>query len=122
MAKLRLVHSGVGELPKKQKVSMKTWTLAQAKADYQRGLLKSVCIQHPGAPNVPWVVVVQSVLSVDGVGYLIDARSKQPRVFKTLDAAYMATRQIGFEYNACWLPVLASSPFSDQQRGPQGHE
>lgn len=32
-------------------------------------------------------------------GWLIDARTKGPRQFKTLDAAVSALKQIGFEIN-----------------------
>lgn len=74
---------------------MSDWTLAQAKKDFNRGLLKQVRIvaAMPGT----WSVQITSILALDGKGWLLDAKKKEPRQFKTLDAAIFQIREIGFE-------------------------
>jgi hypothetical protein len=74
---------------------MSDWTLAQAKLDFNRGLLKDVRIVSamPGT----WSVEITSTLALDGKGWLLGAKKKEPRQMKTLDAALEAVLQIGFE-------------------------
>jgi hypothetical protein len=67
-------------------------TLALAKHDFETGALRHFsiarvplssywCVQLGGAP----------------LGFLVDARSKERRLFKTVDAAVAAVEQIGFK-------------------------
>jgi hypothetical protein len=73
---------------------MSDWTMAQAKRDFERGLLKSVHIVDTGIDT--WAVQITSTLGMDGTGWLLGAKHKEPRQMKTLDAAVEAIRQIGF--------------------------
>ena len=75
---------------------MSDWTLAQAKMDFNRGLLKEVRIVA-ATPVGTWSVEITSTLTVDGKGWLLGAKTKDPRKMKTLDAAVEAILQIGFE-------------------------
>lgn len=78
---------------------MKTWTMAQAKSDFERGLLKSFSIhfhRHDLMDSAHYAISLESVLSTDGAGALVDARTGAIREFKTMDAAHSAIRQVGF--------------------------
>ena len=75
---------------------MANWTMAKAKNDLERGLLKELGIEALPLDR-GWAILIESRLGMDGSGWLVDARSKQPREFKTLDAAVRALAQIGFE-------------------------
>jgi len=75
------------------------WTMAEAKKDFERGLLTGFQI-YDSSPimdgGVTWSVSLSAKqLKVDG-GALVDARTKKDRVFRTLDAAVKAVREIGF--------------------------
>lgn len=73
------------------------WTLAKAKDDFGRGLLRQArIVAAPMTPGV-WMVEITSTLALDGKGWLLDAKKKQPRQMKTVDAAVEAIVQIGFE-------------------------
>lgn len=74
---------------------MSDWTMAAAKRDYGRALLKEVRIVD--TPLGTWAVQITSRLGMDGTGWLIDARKKEPRQMKSLDAAVEAVVQIGFQ-------------------------
>lgn len=77
---------------------MNTWTMAEAKKDFERGLLTGFQIFDSSAimkNDQSWSVSFSSKLGVEG-GALVDARTKQDRVFKTLDAAASAVRSVGF--------------------------
>lgn len=77
--------------------SAKTWTMAQAKSDFDRGLLRGTTIHfYEIMGECNYTVTLDSTLALDGSGDLIDARTKTTRQFKTMDAAHSAIRQIGF--------------------------
>jgi hypothetical protein len=71
--------------------------MAEAKSDFERGLFKGVSIYfHDVMGACHYAVSLESVLSADGAGSLVDARTGAVREFKTMDAAHAAVRQIGF--------------------------
>lgn len=74
---------------------MSCHTMAQAKRDFTIGYLTRWHIER-----VPmgggWRVELGTG---NGRGWLADARTKEPRVFKSLDGAVSAVEQIGFEVN-----------------------
>lgn len=71
------------------------WTMAQAKKDFDRGLLKEVRIVAATADT--WSVQITSSLKHDGTGWLLGAKNKSVRQMRTLDAAIQAAKDIGFE-------------------------
>jgi hypothetical protein len=76
------------------------FTMAQAKRDQQRGFLCGWEIVECGdvmGVKGAWFIKIESKLGMDGIGFLIDAHSHEPRQFKTIDAAISALRQIGFQ-------------------------
>ncbi len=76
---------------------MKTWTMAEAKSDFARGLLEGVSIYFFDVMgDCHYVVSLDCALSADGSGALVDARTGKVREFKTMDAAHSAVRNIGF--------------------------
>jgi hypothetical protein len=77
---------------------MKTWTVADAKRDFARGLLSSAWIERNPMAST-WCVWIKGQLAQDGQGVLIDAHNKEARDFKTIDAAVRAIEGIGFEVN-----------------------
>jgi len=68
--------------------------MAQARRDFERGLLKSVRLVS--ATDATWSVQITSTLAVDGTGWLLGAKTKEVRRIKSLDSAAEAVRQIGF--------------------------
>jgi len=77
---------------------MDAWTMAEAKKDFERGLLTGFEFNDAAAvmsSDIAWNVSLLTSLSF-GAGVLVDARTKQPRVFRTLDAALAAVRAVGF--------------------------
>ena len=71
-----------------------TFTMAEAKKQFQLGVLKGFAIARTmGVCMVSFDVQAGSG-RVDG--QLVDARTKEPRQFKTLDAACSALEQVGF--------------------------
>ena len=78
---------------------MKTWTMAQAKSDFVRGLLRGASLHfHNAMGDVHFVVELDSTLIADGSGMLVDARTGKVREFKTMDAAHAAIRSVGFRF------------------------
>lgn len=78
---------------------MADYTMAQAKRDFERGFLQGWELWETGSmmgQPASWTVKIESKLGMDGIGYLVDARTKNPRMFKTADSAISAIRQIGF--------------------------
>lgn len=72
---------------------MTIYTTAQAKRDFSLGYLSDFHIQrYPMTIN--WTVYLKA--GGNGSGFLVDARKKEPRQFKTLDAAVAAIEEIGF--------------------------
>lgn len=77
---------------------MKNWTMAEAKADFERGLLKGCSIYFHDVMGLErYTVSLDAALALEGSGDLVDARTHKVREFKTMDAAHSAIRQIGFE-------------------------
>lgn len=72
---------------------MSSYTMELAKRDFERGYLAKYEIHRQPIDRHGWTVVLS-----DGPnsGTLVDARTKSPRIFKTLDAAVSAVEQIGF--------------------------
>ncbi len=79
---------------------MNTWTMAQAKRDFQIGYLEGFCFWRALTEGEPWTVGLRGGTAT---GYLVDARTKQIREFKTLDAAVRSVEEIGFECKALQL-------------------
>ena len=70
-------------------------TMAQAKRDFQIGYLSRYHLKR--APmGGGWLLHLGEG---NAAGWLVDARSKEPRVFKTLDSAVSALETIGFQVN-----------------------
>lgn len=69
------------------------YTMADAKRDFGRGYLKSFGIERYTL-QMGWAVYL---MDGEAVGYLVDARTKKDRLFKTLDAAVSAVESIGFK-------------------------
>lgn len=75
---------------------MKVHTMAQAKRDHEIGYLTRWRIERAPEGQEGWRVELGAGV---GCGWLADARSKEPRVFKSLDGAVSSLQQIGFEVN-----------------------
>lgn len=69
-------------------------TLAQAKRDFEIGYLTDFELRRLPLAGLGWFVWLGKG---NAAGWLVDARSKQPREFKTLDAAISAVESIGFK-------------------------
>ncbi len=70
-------------------------TMSQAKRDFSIGYLTEWRIER-AIIGSGWRLFLGSG---NGAGWLVDARSKEPRLFKTLDAVVSALTEIGFEVN-----------------------
>ncbi len=67
-------------------------TLAQAKAFFEAGFLSGyLIVRHPDGG---WFV------DLGKSGFIVDARTKTRRIFKSLEAAVSALEQIGFQVDA----------------------
>jgi len=69
-------------------------TLAQAKRDFEIGYLKEYRLKRWPLAGQGWFVWLGEG---NAAGWLVDARSKEPREFKTLDAAVSSLEAIGFK-------------------------
>ena len=69
-------------------------TMAQAKRDFQAAYLKGFYVVADIVPGC-WNLDIEDINGRRG--FLVDARTKEPRSFKTLDAAVSALREIGFD-------------------------
>jgi len=69
-------------------------TMSEAKRDFEAAYLKAFYVLpdlEPGSWNL-------DLEDINGRrGFLVDARSRQARIFKTSDAAIAAAREIGFQ-------------------------
>ena len=74
---------------------MGVWTIGQAKKDFKRGLLAGAKITL--RKDVGCFVELESALPDEGVGALVDARSKMPRCFVRVTSAINAVESIGFK-------------------------
>ena len=69
--------------------------MAQAKRDFSIGYLTECkLVRVPMSPE--WSIQLGQGVSR---GFLVDARTKEPRHFKSLDSAISTLEQIGFEVN-----------------------
>lgn len=71
-------------------------TMAIAKHDFKIGYLTTFELVRPFLDNAHWCISLGQGMSQ---GMLVDARTKEVRQFKTLDAAVNALEEIGFEVN-----------------------
>lgn len=75
---------------------MSDYTMAQAKRDYDRGMILEAKIIPPhDLIENGWHVYLDA--GQWGDGCLVDARSRAVRFFKTADSAIKAIQQIGFK-------------------------
>lgn len=71
------------------------WTLAQAKREFALGLIVSYDLER-AILGAGWHLMLRTA---SDVGYLVDARDKSPRLFKSLDSAVSAVEAVGFGVN-----------------------
>lgn len=71
-------------------------TAAQSKRDFSIGYLTTYRIER-ATMGGGWLLHLGQG---NAAGYLVDARTKEPRLFKTLDAVVSMVESIGFEVNA----------------------
>lgn len=72
-----------------------SWTMAQAKRDFELGYLDSFAIERSPFPELGnWYVLLRSG---SRSGFLVDAKAKTTRYFRTADAAVSALEGIGFK-------------------------
>lgn len=69
---------------------MMNYTMAQAKRDFQAGYIKGCNIDFIAGV---WVIFIRANA---GTGFLVDARTKENRTFKSLDSAMRSLSDIGF--------------------------
>lgn len=76
------------------------YTMAEAKRDFSMGYLGHFEIQR-AVLETGWRVLFGEGRRSDRSTpyFLVDARTKEPRLFKTLDAAVAAIEEVGFEVN-----------------------
>lgn len=80
---------------------MRTWTLTEAREDFERGLLKEARIVP--IEDGEWAVQLTSKIKKDGTGWLAHSmRNKlgEQRRMKSPNAAVEAISSIGFEINS----------------------
>jgi hypothetical protein len=70
---------------------MTSWTLEIAKHDFKIGYLESFRIERADGG---WRI---SLKGGSADGFLVDARWKKPRIFKTVESAIGTLEQIGFK-------------------------
>lgn len=73
-------------------MSTKPMDVAQAKRDFERGILTSFAMTDHGFAGI-----VVLLYSASGEDVLTKARTAEPRIFKTFDAACRVLREIGFK-------------------------
>lgn len=78
------------------------YTMLFAKKDLQAGYLTGYQIDRVSM-EYGWTITLRAwgtTKSRAATGWLVDARTKKSRVFKTLDAAVKALEQIGFKVDS----------------------
>ena len=77
-------------------------TMAEAKRDFRHGLITGADVVRPGMSAGVWSVVLRYTVGgpLFGSVLLVDARTRKPREFRTLDAAFSALEQIGLRPEA----------------------
>lgn len=93
--KNRCYNTGMMNKQGKENI-MSDFTMAQAKRDFEHGYIKDWSIERFPIAGPGWFVMFRS-MSGNILGWLIDAREKQPRQFKTLDAAVSSIEEVGFK-------------------------
>lgn len=68
-------------------------TMAQAKRDFEIGYLTEFELRRWPLAGLGWFVWLGKG---NAAGWLVDARTKEPREFKSLDSAVSALESIGF--------------------------
>lgn len=69
------------------------YKISDAKRDFSNGVLRKFRIEK-NPMGVGWLIYLgEGKIS----GHLVDMRLKQPRIFKTADAAINALEEIGFQ-------------------------
>lgn len=90
-------------------------TMAQAKRDFEIGYLRSFFILRDVADGAGFRGWNLDLEDINGRrGFLVDARTKSVRVFKTLDAVVSALEEIGFQVSG-----LADTPTSVRSVSPR---
>lgn len=69
-------------------------TMAEAKRDFKGAYLKAFYVLPDLVPGC-WNLDIEDINGRRG--FLVDARGKEPRSFKTADAAIAAAKEIGFD-------------------------
>lgn len=72
---------------------MTVWTMAQAKRDVEIGYLTGYQLWR-AEDKSGWAVYLSGG---SARGFLVDARTRERRIFKTLDSAVSAVEQIGIQ-------------------------
>ncbi len=72
-------------------------TMAEAKRDRSNGYLTTYQVKRWGALGTGWFVWLGTG---NGASWLEEARHREPREFKTLDAAIQALEQVGFSVDS----------------------
>ncbi|HID7945550.1 TPA: hypothetical protein ACXIEZ_006604 [Pseudomonas aeruginosa] len=75
---------------------MKQLTFADAKKDFERGLIASAWLERQPLSD-DWVLFFRSQLRTDATMVFVATREREVRLFKSLDAALNILRQIGFK-------------------------
>lgn len=75
---------------------MKQVTFAEAKKDFERGLIASAWLERQPLSD-DWVLYFKSQLRNDATLIFVATREREVRLFKSLDAALNILRQIGFQ-------------------------
>ena len=78
---------------------MNGFTMARAKRDFSRGLFVGAEIRWMGL-GVGYGLWLNSILGAVESGFLVDAKRREPRRFRTADACIKAFREIGFDLRA----------------------
>lgn len=86
---------------------MNTATLAQAKRDFTNGVYIGAAIYYQPVTlhtQPGYTVRFGAALAHPGnETALVDARTKQPRLFRSMDAAHRALTDIGFSATRFWV-------------------
>ena len=72
-------------------------TMAEAKRDRSNGYLTTYQVKRWGALGTGWFVWLGTG---NGASWLEEARHREPREVKTLDAAIQALEQVGFSVDS----------------------
>lgn len=80
-----------------------TYTLAEAKKMFDQGLLRKFFVSRAVMHADCWVLSFNApAAGLGGQAALVDARSGQQRVFKSLDAVLNTVEKVGFKVECLW--------------------